>query len=88
MPILVLVAFELSIIIIALGFLLESQSNSTMSNVVAGLVIVVGICCLAYALSKSTSLPTKELPSVGSVPDSSTHVRVVELIPSQDLFIV
>ena len=87
MPILVLVAFELSIIIIALGFLLESQSNSTLTNVVAGLVIVVGICCLAYALSKSTSLPTKELPAVGLAPSMQAPVHIVEIIPSQNLFI-
>ncbi len=61
----VLIVLELALILVALGFLLSSQSNSMVSNVVAAVIILLGVCFLIYAYSKSTTLPTKEVPTFG-----------------------
>ena len=73
MSISILIAVELALVLVALGFLLEAQSNSTVSNVVAGLIIILGVFFLGYALFRNTSIPSKEAPVFGSVDKSRTQ---------------
>ena len=65
MTITVLIAVELALLIVGLGFLLQSQSNSVISNVVATILIIAGLACLAYGVSKSQegTIKTKDAPS-------------------------
>lgn len=75
-----LIAIELALILVALGFLLSSQSNSMVSNVVAGVIILLGVCFLIIAYSKNTSLPAgKEAPIFGALNHGSYSEKYWEI---------
>lgn len=80
MTITALIAIELALILVALGFLLSSQSNSMTSNVVAGVIILLGVCFLIIAYSKNSSLPSgKEAPIFGSLNHGSDFKKYWEI---------
>ena len=53
----VLLTFELAVIMIALGFLLHTQSDSMVVSVIAAVIIVLGVVCLAISISKGFYMP-------------------------------
>ena len=61
MSIMALMAIELALVVIGLGFLVQSQSNSAISNVVAAILILGGLICGMYTFSQGLS---NKVPSV------------------------
>ena len=60
----ILIAIELALIVVGIGFLVQGQSNSAISNVIAALLIIVGLACGMYSFSKSMSggVPQRDIP--------------------------
>lgn len=56
----ILLVFELALIVIALGFLLYTQSDSMVVNIVAAIIIVLGVVCLAISVSKGFTIPASK----------------------------
>ena len=56
----VFLAFELSVIIVVLGFLLYTQSNSTVIGFIAVIIIIVGLVCVALCISEGMQFREKK----------------------------
>ena len=72
-----LMVIELAMITIALGFLLQSQSNTVVANIVSAIVILVGVICLALTLSNWSN---RNVPPPREISRNGMEHRVIQIV--------